>query len=101
MYDIQELSNPTDKRIFAVAAALGDPERWSLRKLYQLTRIDPWFLSCMNNIVSMATRLCQLECNVGTLDLITWLEISLSPSPRALRGASCWKRSSWDSLTDT
>ncbi|CAI8057001.1 CAD protein [Geodia barretti] len=57
----EELVNPTDKRIFAVAAALGDPERWSLRQLHQLTRIDPWFLSRMNNIVVMATKLCQLE----------------------------------------
>ena len=62
----QELVNPTDKRIFAVAAALGDPERWSLRQLHQLTRIDPWFLSRMNNIVVMATKLCQLEGTVRT-----------------------------------
>ena len=62
----QELVNPTDKRIFAVAAALGDPERWSLRQLHQLTRIDPWFLSRMNNIVVMATKLRQLEGKVRT-----------------------------------
>ena len=61
---LQELVNPTDKRIFAVAAALSDPDRWSLRQLNQLTRIDPWFLSRMNNIITMATKLRQLECKV-------------------------------------
>ena len=60
----QELVNPTDRRIYAVAAALNDPERWSLQQLSQLTRIDPWFLSRMNNIITMATKLRQLDCKV-------------------------------------
>ena len=60
----QELVNPTDRRIYAVAAALNDPERWSLQQLSQLTRIDPWFLSRMNNIITMTTKLRQLDCKV-------------------------------------
>ena len=66
---IQELINPTDKRIFAVAAALNDPERWSLQQLSQLTRIDPWFLSQMNNIITMVMTLRQLDCKVWGRDL--------------------------------
>ena len=55
---VQELINPTDKRIFAVAAALNDTEKWLLS---QLTRIDTWFL---NNIIAMVTTLHQLDGRV-------------------------------------
>ncbi|KAH9406410.1 hypothetical protein TYRP_013385 [Tyrophagus putrescentiae] len=45
----EELQNPTDKRIFALATALKDG--WSLAELHQLTKIDLWFLHKLANIV--------------------------------------------------
>ena len=48
-----ELMNPTDKRIFVVAAALK--AGYTVDKLYQLTRIDPWFLHKMKNIIAFHT----------------------------------------------
>merc|ERR1711892_476556 len=44
-----ELMHPTDKRIFVVASALK--AGYTVDKLYELTKIDRWFLSKMKNIV--------------------------------------------------
>ncbi len=54
---MQDLTNPTDKRIFAVAAALYQSDAYSIEKLASLTRIDSWFLSKMNNIIAMVKTL--------------------------------------------
>ena len=50
-----ELMNPTDKRIFVVAAALK--AGYSVNRLYELTKIDKWFLYKMKNIMDIHTRL--------------------------------------------
>lgn len=39
----KELSQPTDKRLLVLAGALR--KDWSLDMLYDLTKIDKWFLS--------------------------------------------------------
>ena len=52
----QELESPTDKRIFALASALND--NWSVELLYNLTKIDPWFLYKFKAIID---NLKQLE----------------------------------------
>lgn len=44
-----ELEQPTDKRIFVLAAALK--HGYSVDKLYELTKIDRWFLHKMQNII--------------------------------------------------
>ncbi|XP_045519117.1 CAD protein isoform X2 [Pieris brassicae] len=44
-----DLREPTDKRMFILAAALK--EGYSVNKLYELTKIDPWFLHKMKNII--------------------------------------------------
>lgn len=44
-----DLEQPTDKRIFVLAAALK--EGYSVEKLNQLTKIDKWFLYKMQNII--------------------------------------------------
>ncbi|MCC8173313.1 MAG: carbamoyl-phosphate synthase (glutamine-hydrolyzing) large subunit [Odoribacter sp.] len=44
----KELSNPTDLRIFAIARAFE--EGYSIEKLHELTKIDPWFLGKLKNI---------------------------------------------------
>lgn len=51
----EELLNPTDKRIFAIASAfhLG----YSVDKIWQMTNIDKWFLSKLLNIHHMEIRL--------------------------------------------
>nr|NVI70392.1 rudimentary [Cucujiformia] len=50
-----ELAQPTDKRMFVVAAALK--EGYSIEKLYQLTKIDKWFLQKMKSIIDWNTQL--------------------------------------------
>nr|NVI70401.1 rudimentary [Cucujiformia] len=50
-----ELEQPTDKRMFVVAAALK--KGYSVDKLYNLTKIDKWFLQKMKNIVDWNTQL--------------------------------------------
>lgn len=45
----EELSIPTDLRIFAIAQALE--EGYSIDRLYDLTKIDAWFLGKLKNIV--------------------------------------------------
>jgi carbamoyl-phosphate synthase, large subunit len=47
-----ELSNPTDLRIFAVAKALE--EGYSVQKIHDLTKIDPWFITALKNIVDFS-----------------------------------------------
>ena len=44
-----ELANPTDLRIFAVAQALE--EGYSVERIYELTKINPWFIERLKNIV--------------------------------------------------
>ncbi|XP_064196290.1 CAD protein isoform X2 [Anguilla rostrata] len=44
----QELQTPTDKRIFVLASALR--AGYSVDRLYELTKIDRWFLHKMKNI---------------------------------------------------
>lgn len=43
------LIQPTDKRMYVLAAALKSG--YSVEKLYELTKIDPWFLHKFNNII--------------------------------------------------
>ena len=44
-----ELANPTDLRIFAIAQAFE--EGYTVEKVEELTKIDPWFLERLKNIV--------------------------------------------------
>lgn len=45
---LQGLKFPTDKRIFVLAAALKSG--YSIEQLYELTKIDQWFLQKFKNI---------------------------------------------------
>ena len=45
----EELANPTDLRIFAIAQALE--KGYTIDKIYDLTKIDKWFLGKLKNIV--------------------------------------------------
>lgn len=51
----KELSEPTDKRIFAIAEALK--QGYSVDRIHELTKITKWFLYKMKNIVDIETNL--------------------------------------------
>ena len=50
------MTNPSDRRIYSLAAALKSG-RYSIEKLYELTRIDRWFLYKMKNIIDCCMQL--------------------------------------------
>lgn len=47
-YD-EDLKQPTDKRMFVLAAAMKD--KYNIERIYELTNIDPWFLNKFQNII--------------------------------------------------
>ncbi len=52
-----ELANPTDLRIFAIAQALE--EGYTIDRIVELTKIDPWFIQKLKNIVDYKNTLSQ------------------------------------------
>ncbi|HUX94495.1 MAG TPA: carbamoyl-phosphate synthase (glutamine-hydrolyzing) large subunit [Bacteroidales bacterium] len=55
----RELSEPTDMRIFSIAEALE--KGMSVDKIYDLTKIDKWFLFKLRNIVNIKNEICMYE----------------------------------------
>ncbi|MCF0164836.1 MAG: carbamoyl phosphate synthase large subunit, partial [Bacteroidales bacterium] len=55
----EELANPTDLRIFAIAQALEDG--YSIERIEELTKIDPWFLTRMKHIVDLKHELLKFN----------------------------------------
>ena len=53
----EELANPTDLRIFSIASALE--EGYTIERISELTKIDPWFLGKLKNIVDYKNVLTQ------------------------------------------
>ena len=53
----EELSNPTDLRIFAIDQALE--EGYTIERIEELTKIDPWFIERMKNIVDYKHKLSE------------------------------------------
>ena len=49
------LINPTDMRIFAIGAALD--KGYSIDKVHELTKVDPWFLVKLKNIIEVKNEL--------------------------------------------
>ena len=47
--------NPTDKRIFAISTAFC--RGYSVDKIWQMTNIDKWFLTKLENIFNMEKHL--------------------------------------------
>lgn len=45
----EELKQPTDKRMYVLAAALRSG--YTVERIHELTRIDPWFLNKFSNII--------------------------------------------------
>ncbi len=63
-----ELSKPTDKRIYAIAQALK--EGYSIDKIHELTKITRWFLYKMKNIVLTENKLKGIKLNKISVDLM-------------------------------
>lgn len=74
--DDEQLSQPTDKRMFVVAAALKSG--YSVERLYDLTKIDPWFLEKMKNIIDQITHIEQIGINVSRDVLLTSKQLGFS-----------------------
>lgn len=53
--DDAQLKEPTDKRMFVVAAALK--AGYTVARLHDLTKIDPWFLEKMKKIIDFTTKI--------------------------------------------
>jgi carbamoyl-phosphate synthase large subunit len=51
----EELSNPTDRRIFAIAEAFG--KNYTIDEIYNKTKIDRWFLQKLKNIFNIKNEL--------------------------------------------
>ena len=52
----KELAEPTDMRIFSIAEALE--KGMSVDRIYELTKIDKWFLYKLKNIIKIKNELC-------------------------------------------
>ncbi|KAH7910796.1 hypothetical protein BJ138DRAFT_67433 [Hygrophoropsis aurantiaca] len=65
----EELVNPTDKRIFAIATAFH--RGYSVDKIWQMTNIDKWFLTKLQYIHRMEKRLSDTNISSINDDLLT------------------------------
>lgn len=66
----EELANPTDLRIFAIAQALE--EGCSVERIGELTKIDTWFVSRLKNIVDLKHRLEEYNRLEDVPDSLLW-----------------------------
>jgi carbamoyl-phosphate synthase large subunit len=61
------LEKPTDRRIFAVYAALD--QGWSIEKIYEKTKIDPWFLSKLAGVLACEREIKKAASRAGEAGL--------------------------------
>ena len=66
----KELAVPTDMRIFVIAMALY--KGYSIDRIYDLTRIDRWFLDKLQNIFDLRTELMQIDSLEELPDELLW-----------------------------
>lgn len=64
----EELSHPSDERLFAVANALH--AGYSVDRIWELTRIDKWFLNGLKNIVVFEKWMRNLSLNTLSIDVL-------------------------------
>ncbi len=55
----EELTNPTDRRIFAIAEAFN--KGYSIDEIHDKTKIDRWFLQKLNNIYKISLELQEIK----------------------------------------
>ncbi|KAG0230206.1 bifunctional pyrimidine biosynthesis protein [Mortierella sp. GBAus27b] len=63
-----ELTNPSDQRVFAIANALN--QGYSVDRIWELTKIDKWFLNKLQNIVNLEKKLGQYSATDVPVSLI-------------------------------
>ena len=63
------LREPTDKRIFVISKAMHMPE-YTIDKIYELTKIDKWFLEKLKHIIDIDERLKKQNINTLETDLL-------------------------------
>lgn len=78
----EELKEPTDKRMFVLAASLK--AGYSVDKIYKLTKIDPWFLEKMKNIINMVTFLEKHDNYLSCEDLLKAKRLGFSDKQIAI-----------------
>ncbi|EJD00418.1 carbamoyl-phosphate synth [Fomitiporia mediterranea MF3/22] len=64
-----ELLNPTDKRIFAIHTAFS--RGYSVEKIWQMTNIDKWFLTRLQNLYNMEQHLSDYSVSSLNKNLLT------------------------------
>ncbi len=70
----RELSEPTDMRIFSIADALE--LGMDVDRIYELTKIDKWFLCKLKNIINIKDNLCEYSTlETLPIDLLTHAKI--------------------------
>ncbi len=62
-----ELSEPTDRRMFAIVEAIKNG--YTIEEIHKLSKIDPWFLYKMKNIVDIEEKLNQCKLKYLPKDL--------------------------------
>jgi carbamoyl-phosphate synthase large subunit len=55
----KEMKKPTDKRMFAIAQAMESG--YSIEEINKLTKVNPWFLSKMKNIIDIKNKIARYE----------------------------------------
>lgn len=66
----EELTNPTDKRLFAIATAFG--RGYSVDKIWQMTKIDKWFLGKLLHLFQVGQRLSYVFYGLAN-EVTDWL----------------------------
>ena len=64
----KELSQPTDKRIFAIAEAFK--QDYTIDRINKLTKVNPWFLYKIKNIVDIEKKLKNYNINTLPFNLL-------------------------------
>lgn len=64
----EELENPTDKRIFAIAEAFD--KGYSVDQIHEITRIDKWFLERLQNIHHLKNELNKYSTITGVNSIL-------------------------------
>ncbi len=64
----RELAKPTDKRIFAIAEAIK--KGYSIDKIYKISKVDPWFLYKIKNIIDIEKQLKGRKINNFSKELL-------------------------------
>ncbi|XP_029675427.1 CAD protein isoform X1 [Formica exsecta] len=64
----EDLEKPTDKRMFVLAASIK--AGYTIDRLYELTKIDRWFLEKMKNIIDYYRLLENIDCTKLSHDLL-------------------------------